>query len=114
VAGIAIICDDADICTIDSCDPGTGACSNDPDTVTCPTITISDTGYSPDAVTIPVGATVTWNNADNSPHTVEIAALTVDSGNIANAGTFAYIFDTAGVYAVTDSFSANTMTVTVQ
>ena len=29
-AGIAISCDDANICTDDACDPGTGACSNVP------------------------------------------------------------------------------------
>ena len=68
------------------------------------TVQINDGFFGPANLTVAVGDTVTWTNADDSPHTV-----TADGGPFAsstlNAGdTFTHTFTTPGTYAYVCSF----------
>lgn len=60
------------------------------------TITLQDFTFSPKAVTVKVGDSVTWTNADSVPHTVTSEAF--DSGSLAQGQSFTYTFDKAGTF----------------
>lgn len=71
------------------------------------TVTIKDFAYTPQTLTVPVGATVTWINNDSVTHTVTSAdsmaidAATTDLFDIRLTGggnTFTHTFDTAGTF----------------
>jgi plastocyanin len=57
-------------------------------------VEIGDGFFSPAALTIAVGDTVTWTNVDDSPHTVSTGAF--DSGNLDAGQTFSFTFTEAG------------------
>jgi len=61
-------------------------------------VTIGDFAFSPAAIEVKVGDTVTWTNNDSLPHTV-----TGDGGlassELATGQTYSKTFDTAGEYA---------------
>lgn len=59
---------------------------------------IRNFAFSPDPITISVGDTVKWTNADSAAHTVASDTNTFKSGALANSGTFSQKFDTAGTY----------------
>src|SRR5947207_5162558 len=54
--------------------------------------TISNFSFSPDPLTIPVGATVQWTNDDNVTHTVTADDGSFDSGPKGAHGTFTHTF----------------------
>lgn len=60
-------------------------------------VEIGDGFFGPAALTVAVGDTVTWTNADDSPHTVT-ADGAFDSGNVDPGTTFSFTFTTAGTY----------------
>jgi len=71
------------------------------------TVSIADFAFSPQTLTVPAGATVTWTNNDGAPHTVtatdgpSTSAQTTgafDSGNFGQGQTFSFTFDKAGTY----------------
>ena len=108
-------CEAGDLClTGDTCQQGSCTEGSTPDTSACPTVNIGASGFGTTAVTIPVGATVTWSNADTASHSVVIASLSVDSGALTQGQSFSHTFTSAGSFAVTDGFSAGSMTVNVQ
>ncbi|MDV3293789.1 MAG: cupredoxin domain-containing protein [Nitrososphaerales archaeon] len=57
-------------------------------------------GYSPNAVTLVIGAdnTITWINNDNAPHTVTADDGSFTSGNIAPGASFSFTFTKAGTF----------------
>ena len=62
-------------------------------------VEIKDHMFMPDAVTVPVGATVTWTNQDGAPHTVTSDTKGMfSSGWKFKGGTFAFQFTKAGTY----------------
>ena len=63
------------------------------------TVTIEGLAYAPPSVTVSVGDTVTWTNADPQTHTATADDASWDAGNIAgNGGTGAVVFTTAGSF----------------
>lgn len=61
------------------------------------TVEIGDGFFSPASLTVTVGDTVTWTNADDSPHTVT-ASGAFDSGNLNGGQTFSHTFDEIGTF----------------
>src|SRR5437868_15475839 len=54
-----------------------------------PAVGIKDHKYAPTVLTVPVGATVTWTNHDEDPHTVTSATSAFTSRALSNDETFA-------------------------
>lgn len=76
---------------------------------------ISASGYSPIAVTIEVGGTVKFTNADLAKHAVTSDDLTWGSGTMEAGATFVRRFKSVGVYTFFDSYRPqSTGTVIVQ
>jgi len=63
-----------------------------------PAITIDNFNFTPATITVPVGATVTWVNHDDVPHTVTSSTKTFDSGAIDSDKQFSFTFTAAGTY----------------
>ena len=61
-------------------------------------VLIADSAFSPATVTITVGDTVTWTNADGRPHTVTANDGAFDSGNLDEGQVFAFRFSEPGTY----------------
>ena len=60
-------------------------------------VDIGDGFFGPGAVTVTVGDTVTWTNADDSPHTVTSDGA-FDSGNVEPGQSFSHTFTEPGTY----------------
>jgi len=58
-------------------------------------VSITDGAFSPAALTIAAGDTVTWRNDDDSPHTVTAGDGSFDSGNLDPGQTFTMTFASA-------------------
>lgn len=61
-------------------------------------VSIKGMSFSPKAITVPLGATVHWNNVDGMTHTITADDDSFDSGSLADAGSFTHVFATAGTY----------------
>jgi len=61
-------------------------------------VQIADSAFSPSTLTIAVGDTVTWTNADGRPHTVTSDGGAFDSGNLDEGGAFSFTFSEPGTY----------------
>jgi plastocyanin len=62
------------------------------------TVQIADSAFSPATLTIGVGDTVTWRNADDRPHTVTSNDGAFDSGNLDEDLGFSFTFTEPGTY----------------
>ena len=63
-------------------------------------VVIDDFSFSPQTITVPVGATVTWTNQDNAAHTVTSADNQFKKSPVLKAGErFSSTFATAGTYS---------------
>jgi plastocyanin len=62
-------------------------------------IQIADSAFSPGTLTIAVGDTVTWTNADGRPHTVTSNDGAFDSGNLDEGQAFSFTFSEPGTYS---------------
>jgi plastocyanin len=62
-------------------------------------VAIANFAYSPSTVTVSVGDSVTWTNNDEAPHTATADDDSWDTGTLAQNGTGAVTFDTAGEYS---------------
>ncbi|MFA5652213.1 MAG: cupredoxin domain-containing protein [Candidatus Paceibacterota bacterium] len=60
-------------------------------------ISILKDSFSPKAITIKAGTTVTWTNKDTSAHTVTSDYGGPTSGNLLKGGTYTYKFSTKGI-----------------
>jgi plastocyanin len=61
-------------------------------------VLIADSAFSPATMTVTVGDTVTWTNADGRPHTVTSNDGAFDSGNLDEGGVFSFTFSEPGTY----------------
>jgi Icc protein len=62
-------------------------------------VTIDNFSFKPRSLTVPVGATVTWINHDDVPHTVVSTKKRFASPTLDTDGRFSYRFTAAGTYA---------------
>ncbi len=75
---------------------------------------IANFAFAPAGLTVKVGGTVTWTNADSATHTVTADNGSFDSGHLAPGTTFKQTFAKAGTYAYHCSIhSSMTGTITV-
>ncbi len=70
-------------------------------------VTIKDFAFSPSSLTVPVGTTVTWKNADSAAHTVTSTDKTFDSGNLDGGKSYSFTFSKAGTYKYVCSYHSN-------
>ncbi|HEY2177152.1 MAG TPA: cupredoxin family copper-binding protein [Caulobacteraceae bacterium] len=61
-------------------------------------VTIKNFDFSPMAVTVPVGSSVTWKNLDGEPHTVTSTDGTFKSEALDEDDTYTFKFAKPGVY----------------
>src|SRR5262245_8162765 len=59
---------------------------------------LGNQAYSPDAVNVSVGGTVTWMNNDSTAHTSTSDGNAWNSGVVAPGGQFSFTFQTAGTF----------------
>ena len=79
------------------------------------TVTIKNFDYSPMALTVTVGTTVTWKNLDGEPHTVVNDAGMFRSAALDQNDSYQFKFDKPGVYKVFCGIHPNMKeTITVQ
>jgi plastocyanin len=63
-------------------------------------VTIDNFSFSPNTLTLSVGATVTWINHDNVPHVVSSAGNQFKESTVLKTGqTFSHIFMATGTYS---------------
>jgi plastocyanin len=61
-------------------------------------VKISDFVFSPPALTVKAGTTVTWTNEDDAPHTVDATIGTFKSGVLDSNERFSFTFTAPGSY----------------
>jgi plastocyanin len=61
-------------------------------------IAITDSAFGTAVLTVQVGDTVTWTNADDRPHTVTSQDGAFDSGNVDEGAAFSFTFTAPGTY----------------
>jgi plastocyanin len=61
-------------------------------------IDIEDNKFTPNKITVPVGATVVWTHKGQKPHTVTADDGSFDSQELANGATFQQTFSAAGTF----------------
>src|SRR4051794_10059773 len=64
-----------------------------------PQIVIGNFSFTPNALTVPVGTTVTWVNHDDIPHTVTAKDHSFTSSGLDTEDSFSHQFSVAGTYA---------------
>lgn len=64
------------------------------------TVSITESGYVPDTLTVPTGTTVGWTNDASTNQTVSATGATgfFDSGMLAPGDSYTYTFNAAGNY----------------
>ena len=62
-------------------------------------MTIKDFSFQPATISVSVGSTVTWTNADTTGHTVTADDGSFDSKSLASNATFSQTFAKAGTFA---------------
>ena len=78
-------------------------------------IVMSNFAFSPMAITVPAGTTVSWTNKDGEPHTVTSLEGLFRSGALDTGDSFKFKFVKAGVYKYVCSIHPRmTGTVTVK
>ena len=79
------------------------------------TVSITKTGFSPGALTIAVGDTVTWRNDDSTSHQIASKSASFTSPLIKPGETFSFTYKAAGRFSYQDeTVKKNKGTVTVQ
>lgn len=64
------------------------------------TVTVVDSAFQPEALTVPVGTTVSWEwVATTLPHNVVADEGAFTSGDLQTEGSYTFTFDTAGTYS---------------
>jgi plastocyanin len=66
-------------------------------------ITVKDFMFNPTPLTVKAGATVTWTNMDDEPHTVVSDTGMFKSGGMDTNESFSFKFDKPGTYHFTCS-----------
>ena len=71
------------------------------------TITMNNSAFSPNSLTIVAGSTVTWMNDDNVIHAVITADNSIKTGDIAPTTSYSITFNTVRTYNYYDSHNSN-------
>jgi plastocyanin len=66
-------------------------------------IVVKDFMFQPMSLSVPAGATVTWTNKDDEPHTVRSDTGLFGSGAMDTNESYSFRFDTPGTYHFTCS-----------
>jgi plastocyanin len=76
------------------------AANTQPHTAASHSVMIMNYAFTPAALTVAVGDTVTWTNEDTAPHTVTVTSGPVKFGssNLQKGQSYTYTFTTAGTY----------------
>jgi amicyanin len=74
------------------------AVANDQPTAPNAAVKIDNFSFGPPTLTVPVGATVTWTNRDDIPHTAVSTDGVFKSKVMDTDETFSYTFTKAGTY----------------
>ena len=74
------------------------ASSNDKSSAANATVKIDNFVFGPQALTVPVGTTVTWTNSDDIPHTSVSTEGVFKSKGLDTDEKFSYTFTKAGTY----------------
>jgi plastocyanin len=61
-------------------------------------VKIDNFTFAPQRVTVKIGTTVTWDNADDIPHTIASSTKLFRSKVLDTGGTFSFTFTTPGAY----------------
>jgi amicyanin len=69
------------------------------DQASAPSVKIDNFSFGPQALTVAVGATVTWTNRDDIPHTAINTNREINSKMMNTNKKFSYTFTKAGTYA---------------
>jgi plastocyanin len=69
-----------------------------------PAVTIKEMKFSPRSLTIKIGQTVTWTNADSRDHTVVADDGTFQSENLGKGDSFSHTFKDAGKFPYVCSY----------
>jgi plastocyanin len=79
-------------------------------------VTISNSAYSPNPLTVSKGTTVTWQNNDSMAHTATADDASFDTGNIpANSTSSGVTFNQTGTFAYHCTYHSGMQgTITVQ
>lgn len=77
---------------------GQKAAADSAKTATTHNVLISGFKFQPDNLTVKVGETVEWKNADNVPHTVTADGKEFDSGSIRPGASWKFVATKAGTY----------------
>jgi len=77
-----------------------------------PQIVIGNFTFTPNALTVPVGTTITWVNHDDIPHTVTAKDHSFTSAGLDTDESFSHTFGAAGTYVYYCTIHA-TMTATI-
>lgn len=75
------------------------ATAADPPSAANADVTIDNFSFGPQTITVPVGATVTWTNRDDIPHTSVSTDGVFKSKVMDTDEKFAYTFTKAGTYS---------------
>jgi plastocyanin len=67
--------------------------------VSGPQVTIENFNFTPATITVSVGATVTWVNDDDVPHTVTASDKSYSSQSIDSNAQFSHTFTAPGTYS---------------
>jgi plastocyanin len=73
--------------------------ANDQPSQASAAVKIDNFVFGPQTVTVPVGATVTWTNSDDIPHTAVSTEGAFKSKVMDTDETFSYTFTKAGTYS---------------
>jgi plastocyanin len=69
-----------------------------PASVAGPEVSITNFAFAPATLTVPVGATVTWTNHAEEPHTVVAGDGSFQSAGLGTNATYSYTFATVGSF----------------
>jgi len=70
-------------------------------------VTINNYAFNPASLTVKVGTTVTWNNQDDDPHTVDSPQGKFKSSTLNKGNSFKFRFTEAGEYPFICRFHPN-------
>jgi len=76
-------------------------------------VSVTDSGFVPEIITVPVRSAVTWVNSGTMSHTVTVNGE-FSSGVIPPSGVYSYFFASPGEYPYRDLFSSATGKVVVE
>jgi plastocyanin len=82
------------------CGGDNGSAGNASAKAASPAVAIRDFQFTPNALTVEAGTTVTWRNHDSSPHSIKdkSALSTPESSPLAQGETFSITYTKAGTY----------------